>query len=165
MNPLNQALEMIVPLVGTFGSFVLIGWIVWVIARTRRERTVRMVELQSRMLEKFTSSDEFAAFIRTNEGQRYLSGFFAEPRKNPKQRIITTIRTGVVLLVFGAGLIALGFLVGFENPMEEPPFVIGFLAVFLGTGFLASAAVSYTMSKSWGLFPDEQRPVSTTNGK
>ena len=161
MNPINQAIEMAVPLFATLGTFVLIAWIVWVVNKTRRERVTRTLELQSRMLEKFTSSDEFANFIKTPEGQRYLRDMTAEPRKNPKTRIITSVRTGVVLVVLGVGLIAISFLVGFENPMEEGPFIIGFIGLFLGLGFLASAAVSYSMSKAWGLFPDDSKSVTT----
>ena len=161
MSPVNTALEMIIPLFATLSSFVLIGFIVWLLNRTRRERMMRMAELQTRMLEKFTSSNEFAAFIKTEEGQRYLRGMTEVPRKNPKQRIVNTIRTAVVLVVFGTGLLAIAFFGGFETPMDEPPFIIGFLAMVLGVGFLISAVVSYFMSKAWGLFPEEPKSISS----
>jgi|SRR5687768_1395867 len=160
MNPINHFVEMLVPMIATFGFFLLVAWIVWVVNKSRRERVLRTIELQNRMLEKFTSSEEFASFIKTPEGQRYFREMTAEPRKNPRTKIMNSIRTGVVLVVLGTGLIAISFLVGFDRPMEEGPFIIGFIGLFLGLGFLASAGVSYAMSKAWGLFPEDSNTVS-----
>lgn len=160
MTEARQIMEMVAPMIAVLGFFVMVGWVVWVLNRGRRERTARLVELQNRMLEKFASSEEFVAFLQTPEGQQYLKSFTAEPRANPKEKILKSVRTGVILIVVSAGLMAIGFIIGLSHPTEDPPFVIGFLAMFLGIGFLASAAVSYYMSKAWGLFPGESNQIS-----
>ena len=36
---------------------------------------------------------------------------------------------------------------------KEPPVVIGILVLSLGIGFLASSAISYRLSRNWGLLP------------
>lgn len=152
---------LLVPIVGMIVIFATISWGIWVFNKTKRERTSQMVELQSRMLEKFANSQEFVGFLQSPAGQQYLRSLTELPRKNPKLKIIRAVQTGTVLIILGLCLIGLSFLVGFRHPMQEPPFVIGFLSLFLGGGFVASAAIAYLMSKMWGLFPEEPKQVAS----
>jgi hypothetical protein len=158
---MTEVLGFMVPLLGTIVTLATIAWGIWVFNKTRRERTSQMVELQTKMLERFANSQEFVGFLQSSSGQQYLRWLTEVPRKSPKLKIIRSVQTGVVLMILGTCLIGLSFLVGFSRPTEEGPFIIGFLSFFLGAGFVASAAISYIMSKKWHLFSEEsERPAS-----
>lgn len=149
-------MEYLAPLIGMIAVFATIAWGIWVFNKTRRERTAHMIELQSRMLEKFANSQDFVGFLQSPSGQQYLRSLTEQPRKNPKLRIIRAVQTGTILIILGVCLIGLSFVAGFSRPMQEPPFIIGFLSLFLGAGFIASAGIAYMLSKTWGLFPEDQ---------
>jgi high-affinity Fe2+/Pb2+ permease len=140
-----MGIEVLIPL----GSFVVTGAIVYLLAKASVAKSEHRLHAHGKMLDRFGSSNEFVAFLRTPEGRRYLDSVSIGPRKTQKAKIIGAVRTGVVITIFAIGLMALSFLVGFRHPMQEPPFVIGFLGLFLGAGFLASAAVSFSLAKAW----------------
>jgi len=158
---MTELLEFIAPMLAMIVTFATIAWGIWVFNKTRRERTTQMMQLQNKMLERFANSQEFVGFLQSSSGQQYLRSLTEAPRKSPKLKIIRSVQTGVVLMILGSCLIGLSFLVGIPNPTEEGPFIIGFLSLFLGAGFVASAAIAYIMSKRWHLFPEEsERPAS-----
>jgi hypothetical protein len=53
----------------------------------------------------------------------------------------------VVIIFLGIGLLVIHFVYG--GPLA--PSAVGLLLIFLGAGFLISAAISYRLSKSWQL--------------
>ncbi len=140
-----MGLEVLIPL----GAFAMTALIVFLIARANVSRSEHRLQAHAKMLDRFGSSAEFVAFLQTSEGRRYLESVSIGPRRTQKGKIIGAVRTGVVIVILSIGLMAVSFLVGFTHPTQEPPFVIGFLALFLGAGFLASAAISYSLVKAW----------------
>ena len=140
-----MGIEVLIPL----GAFVMTGLIVFVIARANVARSEHRLQAHARMLDRFGSSAEFVSFLQTPEGRGYLQTVSLGPQKTQKAKIIGAVRTGVVLTILSTGLMALSFLLGFSRPMQEPPFVIGFLGMFLGAGFLASAVASWSLVKAW----------------
>lgn len=140
-----MGVEVIIPL----GAFAMTVLIVFVIARTVVARSEHRLQAHAKMLDRFGSSTEFVSFLQTPEGRGYLHTVSMGPRKTQKAKIIGAVRTGVVISILSVGLMAVSFLVGFSHPMQEPPFVIGFLGLFLGAGFLASAAISWSLAKAW----------------
>lgn len=146
-----MGLEVLIPL----GAFAMTALIVFFIARANVSRSDHRLQAHAKMLDRFGSSAEFVAFLQTPEGRRYLESVSIGPRKTQKAKVIGAVRTGVVIVILSIGLMAVSFLVGFTHPTQEPPFVIGFLALFLGAGFLASAAISYTLVKAWKMDENE----------
>ncbi len=140
-----MGIEVLIPL----GAFIMTGVIVYLIARANVSRSEHRLQAHGKMLDRFGSSAEFVSFLKTSEGRRYLDSVSIGPRKTQKAKIIGAVRTGVVITILSIGVMAVSFLVGFSHPTQEPPFVIGFLGLFLGFGFLASAAVSYSLAKAW----------------
>ncbi|HSN68115.1 MAG TPA: hypothetical protein VLV48_02655 [Thermoanaerobaculia bacterium] len=140
-----MGVEVFIPL----GAFIMTGAIVFIIARANVARSEHRLQAHARMLDRFGSSAEFVSFLQTPEGRGYLQTVSLGPQKTQKAKILGAVRTGVVLTILSIGLMAVSFLIGFTHPTQEPPFVIGFLGIFLGAGFLASAGVSWTMVKAW----------------
>lgn len=146
--------EIFIPIV----LFLVAGFVAWVIVKGNIARAEQRTAAQSAMLDKFSTSAEFTQFLQSPEGGRYMRSLTEAPRKSPREKILAGIRTGVVLAMVSIGVMLTSFLAGFSRPTQEPPFLIGFVGLFLGLGFLVSAWISHSMSKQWGLFEDHEAP-------
>ena len=144
---MEEILPFLVPILISLGLFTMIGWIVWVNARRRQAKIQAQTELNNRLLEKFGSAAEFVDFLQTEEGRHFLGSLSMEGL-SPAERILRSVRTGVILSVAGLGGLLLSRLSGLD---QRAFIIIGITALALGIGFLVSAAVSYRLSKSWGL--------------
>jgi hypothetical protein len=124
----------------------------WIHTRQRRQRELLAAQqdLQTRILERFDSPQEFSQFLQTDGGRRFLSGLTDERGWRPARRIMTAVQVGIVVTSLGLALFALAAFTN-ERDFTYPATII----FFLGAGFLASALASYRMSKRWGLLPEE----------
>jgi len=127
----------------------LFGWIAWLIFTTiRRYRTSRLqAELHTRMLEKFSSSQDLLAYAQTDAGKRFLESLAIED-VTPYRRIIGALQAGIILVLAGVALL---FLRGRIVDAEQPLLIFGTMSLALGFGFAISSAAAYYLSKSFGL--------------
>ena len=148
-----MGIEVLIPLAG----ISMIAFIAWVIVRGAVSRSQHRLEAHSRMLDRFGSSTEFVSFLQTGEGRGYLQTVAMGNLKSQKEKILGSVRTGVILVVLSLGIILSSLLV--RMAIDEGPYVLGIIGLFLGAGFLASAAISYRLSKSWSMLdgPAETR--------
>ena len=146
---------------GPFLVFVIIlGALLWVfkvILDNRRWGKVAKVqaEVHSKLLEKFSNSQELLTYIGTEPGKRFLESQpfqleaeGARPTPYPLGRMLFSMQLGVVLLVVGLGLL---FLRSHVTEGAQGCLVLGTLASTVGIGFLLSAAASYGLSQHFGL--------------
>jgi hypothetical protein len=139
----SDALVMVV----VIPSFLLTcGFIVWVLVDGRRRGLTAKgkAEFYHRMMEKFGSAREFIEFVQTEGGSRFLDSLSVE-RIGPTDRILGSLQKGAILGIVGLGCLFLGW------KHHELFSIIGTLALCLGVGFLLSSAISYRLSKKWGL--------------
>jgi hypothetical protein len=130
---------------GVVFSGVLIGFLIWAIylvnaAFKRRQQ----MQMQQRLLDKFSSAHDFAEFMQSPAGQKYVMSF-TDAITSPRTVILNTLRNGFVLAGIG-----IGFIVGTNAvPLNVHwiTFVIGWVAFVAGTGFLISATVSFFLAK------------------
>ena len=132
--------------------FSLFGFVVWTIFSTiARFKTAKLqAGLQTKLLEKFGSGQELLAYVQSDAGKRFLESFAMEQR-TPYGRILGAVQAGVILMLLG---IALLFLRGRVAGADEGFIISGTIALSLGFGFALSAALSYFLSKSFGLLSD-----------
>jgi len=132
-------------------------WVLKVILENRRWGKVAKVqsEVHSKLLEKFSNSQDLLAYMETEAGKRFLESqpFQLEaqgtrPTPYPFGRILLSIQLGLVVLLVGVGLL---FLRGRVTEGAEGCLVLGTLASTVGIGFLLSAAASYALSQHFGL--------------
>ena len=120
----------------------LIGFVIWTVFSTiRRYKTAQLqAGLQTKLLEKFGSGQELLAYVQSDGGKRFLESLTMEQR-TPYGRILGAAQASVVLILLALALL---FLRG----------------IVLGVGFGVSAALSYYLSKSFGLLTEstEHRP-------
>jgi predicted phage tail protein len=141
-----------------WGFLMAIGWVVWVVSGTfRRARAARLqADVQGKLLDKFGSSRELLDYLHTTQGQRFLD-FVVTERANPYSRILASAQAGLIMTLLGAALLMLRRMATVQEAADAL-LVFGTLVLTLGIGFLASGALSFILSRSWGLL--EARPES-----
>src|SRR5215467_2372990 len=130
----------------------LMGFVVWTIFSTiRRYKTTKLqAGLQTKLLEKFGTGQELLAYVQSDAGKRFLESLTMEQR-TPYGRILGAAQAGVILVLLGLALL---FLRGRVAAADEGFLVFGTIVLSLGIGFGISAALSYFLSKSFGLLSE-----------
>jgi hypothetical protein len=129
-----------------FGAFSFMFWTIF--STIRRFKIARLqADVQSRLVEKFNSTQDLLSYVQTDAGRQFLNSLSVE-RSSPYWRIIGAVQASIVMAFFGAALL---FLRGRVSGAEEGFLVFGTIFVTLGVGFAISSAVSYSLSKSFGL--------------
>ena len=121
-------------------------------AKTRRE--AQQMELKTRVLDRMGSAREFADFIGTAEGRQFLEAVSPEP-ENPRLRVLSTVRAGIVLLTIGAGLTAGILLQMFPRQVDIS--IPAILLLSAGLGMLIAAAVSFVLARRMGMLDGPDR--------
>jgi hypothetical protein len=132
--------------------FTLIGFVIWIIfSSIRRYKTAKLqAELQTKLLEKFGSGQELLAYVQSDAGKRFLESLTMEQR-TPYGRILGAAQVSVILVLLSFAFL---FLRSRVLGAEEGFLVFGAITLCLGFGFGLSAALSYYMSKSFGLLTE-----------
>jgi hypothetical protein len=126
-----------------------IAWIAWAIFSTIRRYVIARLQsgVQSKLVDKLGSNQELLTYMQSDAGKKLLESISTE-RVSPHMRIIGALQTGVILIPFGIGLL---FLRARVEGAQQAFLVFGTLICTLGIGFILAAAVSYTLSRSFGL--------------
>lgn len=132
--------------------FTLIGFVVWIIfSNIRRYKTTKLqAELQAKLLEKFGSGQELLAYVQSDAGKRFLESLTVE-QKTPYGRILGAAQVSVILVLLGVAFL---FLRGRVLGAADEFLVLGTIILSLGVGFGLAAALSYYLSKSFGLLTE-----------
>ena len=125
------------------------GWVVWAILEWRKIRHKSM--LQSKIVDKFSTVQEFNDFIQSKEGNKFLN-FLKYNGHAPREKIISSLTRGLVLLFLGIALTVIG-----PTFAEEMLFSAFGIVVFgLALGYLISTFISYKLIKKWGIIEEEK---------
>jgi len=127
----------------------LIGFIVWTIFSTiRRYKTAKLqAGLQTKLLERFGTGQELLAYVQSDAGKRFLELMTTE-QSTPYGRILGAAQTSVILILLGLAFL---FLRGRVAGADEGFLVFGTIVLSLGVGFGLASAMSYMLSKTFGL--------------
>ena len=140
----DMTLIMVLPLTILFWA-----WVVWAILDWRKTR--HKSQLQNKIVDKFQSVQEFNDFLQSQEGNKFLN-FIKFNGLAPKEKLLSSLSKGVILVTLGIALILVG-----QIFQEEMKYFIAFGIVFiaLGVGFIVSMLISYTLSKKWGIIDEK----------
>lgn len=127
-------------------------WAIRLLVESRRRK--QQNEVHSRLIEKFSSNQELAAYMETDAGKRFLGagstgGELSSPMPNVVARILTSLQIGIVLALLGAGLLMLP-----RQGREMTGVVLGMLALMPGIGFILSAVTTFVLAKRLRLLPE-----------
>jgi len=143
---------------GVFTAIGVFAWLIRTLIDYRRWHRITRIQtdVHSKLLDRFSNNEDLLAYIQTPAGKKFLESapipLEGAPRSvsAPIGRIMWSIQTGMVLAFAGCGLFYAFSRFAMER-VAEPFFVISILAIALGVGFIASAAVSYVFSLRLGL--------------
>jgi len=128
--------------------FISLAWIIF--STIRRYKIAKLqADVQSKLLDKIGTGQELLAYAQTDAGRQLLESLKVE-RIAPHGRIIAALQAGIVLFVFGAGMLLVRNHVP-DTHGAEGFTILGSLIIALGLGFAFSAVASYYLSKSFGL--------------
>ena len=114
----------------------IVGTVLYMIAITIRRK--QRMTMQQHVLDKFASAKDFAEFLQSEAGQKYLMGF-TDAAASPRSSILNSVRLGIVLVFAGAGLHIQDVAMAARR--------VGMMLMMIGIGFLVSAAVSYVLAR------------------
>jgi hypothetical protein len=122
--------------------FGLFGWCAYLAATAFRRKQKN--DIQKHMLEKFSSAQDFAEFVQSPAGQKYVMSF-SEAVTDSRTTILNSLRTGIILVFLGAGLSGASPGVGaYPKSWLE---AAGNVLMLVGSGFLIAALVSHLVAK------------------
>ena len=134
------------------GMFALVSMVIYLAFNAVKES--RHASVRKALLEKFASAPDLGAFLQTSSGQRFMAEL-SSGAGNPLQSVLSSIHKGIIAIFVGAGFFPLSG--GFKDPW--PITGIGIVLVLAGAGFLVSAAVTYLLSKWWGMLAGDAKPA------
>jgi hypothetical protein len=156
-------IDVIGPFLALLAFACFLGALVWIIRQIMENRRWnKMFKLQSdvhgRLIDKFSTSQELAAYMGTEAGRRFLEAAPISAGLEPEQRVpnvvarvLTPLQIGIVLVLLGAGL----FLLRHASVETRLPMLIfGTVVLMPGIGFIISAAVTWVLAGRLGLMPD-----------
>jgi hypothetical protein len=140
-----------------FAALVLIFWLIFTSRRTSRFYKMQS-EVHAKLIDKFSTSQDLAAYMQTEAGQRFLEGLQmpqgrdAEARMpNAVARVFTPLEVGIVLFLLGVGCLLLRYA---SPEMGIPMLVLGTLVLLPGIGFILSAGATWMLARRLGLMPE-----------
>ena len=165
-------IDIVGPLAGAAAFASFLGALLWLTRQfIENRRWSRIFKLQSdvhgRLIEKFSSTQEIAAYMGTEAGRRFLEaapipiGLEQETRMpNAVSRVLWPLQAGVVLVLLGTGLL---FLRTAGSEMKIPMLVLGTVVLMPGIGFILSAGITWVLAGRLGLIPESPMSANTTD--
>jgi membrane protein implicated in regulation of membrane protease activity len=108
--------------------------------RRRSELLKAQAELQLKLLDKISSSEELRAFLQSEFMRTLLENQVNAARAESQDRIAGCLVPGCILTPVGAVLLAVG---------ERSVRFLGTLSLAIGLGFLAASFIAYWLNRSW----------------
>ncbi len=155
-----DAAEALLEGLAVLGMFALValalGWLIRTIIEQKRWNRLskNQIDVHNRILDRFGSSEELLEYVRTSAGTRFLEAapiaVHAERDSSPQARIVRSVQIGVVVACAALGMLLIS--ANLEEEGARVLFSLGVIALSIGVGFVASAAVSNVLSRRLGLW-------------
>jgi hypothetical protein len=166
-DPNQEAMAMFRSVVEGLMIFVIVAAIalslLWLIkSLIEHRRWLRMsriqTEVHTKLLDRFSSSEELLSYMKTPAGSRFLESAPiavdvsapARPVSAPLNRILWSAQAGIVLLLAGLALIWARHQATLDE-IRQMLYMMGIVGSFIGLGFIISAAAAYGLSRRLGL--------------
>jgi len=146
---------------GFVATLLTMAWVIRYIVDHRRWLRASKIqsEAHNKLLERFTTGDELAAYVQSPAGAQFLQAAPLTTESSvtrvpgaPFSRILWSVQAGVVLVAAGVG-----FLLIQQRTADEVAQMMGawgMFAIAVGVGFVVSGGLSYLISSRMGLLGD-----------
>ena len=133
-------------------------WAVRTLIEQRRWSRLSKVQMEvnSKLLDRFTSNEELLAYINTPAGKRFFESapipLEAGPRpiSAPIGRIFWSLQAGLVMIALGIGFNLVSLRV--KPPASDGLYGIGMIGLMVGIALVVSAIIFYVLSRRFGLW-------------
>jgi hypothetical protein len=132
----------VIPLMGMLLSFTAAIAIMVIITRARQRKLEIQAELQSKLIEKFGSTNELVTFLQSPAGRQFVSGVQSGNVTLMRDRVLAGYRRAIILSFFGAAFVTLWGITGIEG-LAWP----GILILALGLGYLVATIATQRLTK------------------
>ena len=177
-DPRQQALdlmrnwvEMLMVFVVVVSISIAVLWLMKGLIDHRRWLRVSKIQtdVHTKLLDRFASSEELLAYMRTPAGARFLesapialdAGQARVAGPAPANRILLSVQAGIVLLMGGAALLVGRTWIEFSEAKTMLA-IMGTFGAFIGVGFIASAGAAWVLSNRLGLMEGTPRRVDSS---
>lgn len=154
------------PLLAFLGFLAVLLWMVRIFVENRRWGKVFKLQsdVHGRLIDKFSTSQDLAAYMETDAGKRFLEAApiavnldNSQRVPNAVARVLTPLQIGVVMALLGVGLLSLRH----AGPdMDAPMLVLGTVVLMPGIGFILSAGLTWLLAARLGLMPPAENTQS-----
>jgi hypothetical protein len=127
-------------ILGGLAAIGFLGWGIYLVASFLRRR--QQDAMQKHLLEKFASAQDFATFVQSPAGQKYVMNL-SSAVTSPRNSILSSVRTGIVLMFLGVGFAN----VSVTNHANEWLHSLGSVVLLLGLGFLFAGVAAHFLAK------------------
>ena len=170
---LGDILEILAAIGGIGLSVVALGWLIRTLIEQKRWKQLSRTqsEVHNKILDRFSTSEQLLEYIRTPAGGKFLESapIPLHVERSPggrtstlATRIVWSVQLGVVIAIVGLGMLLLSAV--FEKDASQGLFALGAIALCVGVGFIASAVVSFYLSRRLGLWEDGGAPPEALDG-
>ena len=137
------------------GEMALIGLVIFVVAVRAYQRERTRLEMQQRLVDRFSTAAELQQFLETDGGRRLLETLDPTRRGPSGARNIYVVQAGVILGALGVALlllVALRPVLAGAIEAEDAPGILAAAVVVLclAGGLLLAAMVARRLARSWG---------------
>lgn len=170
---LGDIFEMLAVVGGIGLTVFALAWLIRTLIEQRRWKQLSRTQsdVHNKILDRFNTTEQLLEYIRTPAGSKFLESapipLHAERPASGRtstlaSRIVWSVQLGVVIAIAGLGMMLLSAI--FEKDPSQGLFALGAIALCVGTGFIASAAVSLKLSRRLGLWEDGGAPPDAIDG-
>ncbi len=146
-----------IPIVSVVTSSIMVVVIVALVTKSRERRVEAQMQMQSRLIDRFGSSNELAAFLHSPAGRQFVTGVAAVPKMFARERIVAAFTRAIILTAVGVSFTIIAII---ED--DTSWYVPASIVFSLGVGYLIAAIVTWRFSQKF-IAEDELPPVATNN--
>ncbi len=170
---LDGVLELLAVFGGITLTVVALAWLIRTLIEQRRWRQLSRTQsdVHNKILDRFNTTEQLLEYIRTPAGGKFLESapiplHVERPASGRAStlatRILWSVQIGVVIAIVGLGLLLLSAV--YDKDSSQGLLALGSIALCVGVGFIASAAVSLKLSRRLGLWEDGAAPPAALDG-
>jgi hypothetical protein len=168
---LGDIFEMLAVFGGIGLTVVALAWLIRTLIEQRRWKQLSRTQsdVHNKILDRFNTTEQLIEYIRTPAGSKFLESapipLHVERPASGKTstlaaRIMWSVQIGVVIAIVGLGMLLLSAV--FDKDASQGLFALGAIALCVGVGFIASAAVSLKLSRRLGLWEAPPEAIDET---
>ena len=135
-----------------FAGLVITGWVIFIIVDgiRRRQQLRATADFQARLLERIGSAREFAEFLTTEPGERFLATM-RPADAGAESRLFGSVRSGLVALFVGIAVFLFTAVSNIDPAGATILHFVGAIGLAVGLGLLVSAVLALRLADRIGM--------------